>query len=83
MIKFLVFAALLVALFFLAKRALGGKRAMPRADAARLLGVAPDADAETIVEAHRRLITKVHPDTGGSSGLAQQINEARDVLLRD
>ena len=83
MMKFLLFLVLLAALFFLAKRAMAGKRAMPRADAARLLGIAPDADAETIVDAHRRLIAKVHPDTGGSSGLAQQINEARDVMLRD
>ncbi|CCW20197.1 hypothetical protein EBBID32_45710 [Sphingobium indicum BiD32] len=47
-----------------------------------LLGVAPDADAETIRAAHRRLIASVHPDKGGTEALAAQINAARDLLLR-
>lgn len=54
---------------------------MSRDQAARLLGVAPDAPAEEIVEAHKRLIAKVHPDAGGSADLAAQVNQARDVLL--
>lgn len=56
---------------------------MPRSEAARLLGVAPDAPPDAVNEAHRRLIARVHPDAGGSAELAAQINRARDTLLRN
>jgi hypothetical protein len=49
--------------------------------ACEILGVEASADENTIREAHHRLIHKNHPDMGGSSYLASQINEARDVLL--
>jgi hypothetical protein len=55
---------------------------MSRADAAELLGVAPDADRETILTAYRNLMTRNHPDAGGSAGLAARINAARDLLLK-
>ena len=62
------------------------RRAAPEpadvAEARALLGVAADADAETIRAAHRRLISAVHPDKGGSEALAAKINAARDLLLR-
>lgn len=50
-------------------------------EARALLGVGPDADAEAIRAAHRRLIAKIHPDAGGTQALAEKINEARAVLL--
>lgn len=50
-------------------------------DARALLGVPPDADAETIRAAHRRLIAQTHPDRGGTEALARQINLARDMAL--
>ena len=81
--KFLAFIALLVALYFLAKRAFLSGNAMGVAEAARLLEVPPDADPAIIVEAHKRLIAKVHPDAGGTSQLAAQVNRARDTLLRN
>jgi curved DNA-binding protein CbpA len=62
----------------------GSKKAPPsmtRDEAARLLGVAPDADAAAIGDAHKRLIARVHPDAGGSAELAARVNQARDVLL--
>lgn len=54
-----------------------------RAEAARLLDVPIDADAATVIAAHKRLISRVHPDTGGSAELASRVNQARDALLRD
>ncbi|MFM2099338.1 MAG: hypothetical protein RLZZ366_877 [Pseudomonadota bacterium] len=80
--KFLVFLALLGALYFLGKQALGQSKPMSAGEAAKLLGITTDADAEAVVVAHKRLIAKVHPDTGGSAALAAQVNQARDILLR-
>ena len=51
-------------------------------EAAKLLGVDVNADGETITEAHKRLIAKVHPDAGGSAELAARVNQARDTLLK-
>jgi DnaJ homolog subfamily C member 19 len=80
--KFILFVALLLVLYFLAKRAFTTASAMSTNEAAKLLDVAPDADPEAIVAAHKRLIAKVHPDAGGTAELAARINQARDVLLR-
>ncbi len=55
--------------------------AMSAAEAYRVLGLQPGASAHEIEDAHRRLIALVHPDKGGSSFLAAQVNRARDVLL--
>jgi DnaJ homolog subfamily C member 19 len=50
-------------------------------EARAVLGVAPDADADAIRAAHRRLLSSVHPDVGGSAELTRRVNAARDVLL--
>ena len=50
-------------------------------DARAVLGVGPEADAEAIRAAHRRLIAAVHPDRGGSADLTARVNQARDLLL--
>ena len=55
---------------------------MSREEAALILGVAVHAGAKDIQEAHRRLITKNHPDVGGTDYLAAKINQARDILLK-
>lgn len=60
-----------------------GGGTMTRDEAYRVLGLAPGADADAVRAAHRRLMTKIHPDIGGSAYLAAKINEARDVLLQD
>ena len=52
-------------------------------EARALLGVGPEADAEAIRAAHRRLIAKIHPDAGGTEALAEKINDARSLLLRN
>lgn len=58
-------------------------RAEEVAKARALLGIAEDADPQTIRAAHRRLIASVHPDRGGTEALAAQINAARDLLLAE
>jgi DnaJ homolog subfamily C member 19 len=52
------------------------------AEARATLGVPPNADADTIRAAHRRLVADVHPDRGGSAEQARQVNAARDTLLK-
>ncbi|MEM1019255.1 MAG: hypothetical protein ACFBZ9_10710 [Sphingomonadales bacterium] len=55
---------------------------MTPAQAAEVLGVMRNAAKQDILDAHRRLMKVAHPDQGGSSYLAQQINVAKDVLLK-
>ncbi len=58
-----------------------GPQAMGREEALLVLGLEEGAGKEEIVQAHRRLIQKLHPDRGGNDYLASQINRARDILL--
>jgi DnaJ-domain-containing protein 1 len=67
--------------FWLARR--NEAPAMPAEEARRLLEVPGDADSTAIRAAHRRLITRVHPDAGGSAELARKVNAARDTLLSE
>ena len=50
-------------------------------EARRILGVSADATDAEIQEAYTRLMRMAHPDAGGTSGLAAQLNAARDKLL--
>ena len=50
-------------------------------NAREVLGVHEDASEKDVINAHRRMIQHLHPDRGGSSFLAAQINEAKRVLL--
>lgn len=56
---------------------------MPVSEARALLGTSPDDSVEAIRAAHRRIIAKVHPDSGGTPELARRTNLARDVLLAE
>jgi hypothetical protein len=65
------------------QQARSGNERMSREEALRILGLESGADRRAIIEAHRRLIQKLHPDRGGSDFLAAQINQARKLLLNE
>ncbi len=56
--------------------------AMSLETARSTLGVGPGASASEIQAAYARLMRRVHPDHGGATGLATQLNLARDRLLK-
>ncbi len=82
--------AILVALRLMTRPAPVGPRRQParqemsREEALAILGLEQGhADTQSIIEAHRRLMQKVHPDKGGSAHLARQLNEAKRVPLQN
>ena len=54
---------------------------MNRHEALAVLGLGDDASEQDILQAHRSLIQKLHPDRGGNHYLAAKINEAKDFLI--
>ena len=54
---------------------------LTRQEALSILGLPPNASPADINKAHRQLMKRLHPDRGGSTHRASQINLARDALL--
>ena len=65
------------------RRALVSGSAMRPSEARELLDIHVGATAQEIRAAHRRMMTRGHPDAGGSAGLASRVNAARDTLIAE
>jgi hypothetical protein len=57
------------------------ERAQAEAQARALLGIDRAARREEVLDAHRRLLARVHPDRGGTNEQVHEANRARDLLL--
>ena len=68
---------------FIRSRIAHRPKKMPASEARALLGVGERASHQEIRDAHRRLIARVHPDSGGSTELATRVNAARDALVAE
>ena len=86
MVRFFPILGRLLAAFRQRRSSAGGAArpaagAMTRQEALSVLGLGAHATREEVIEAHRRLMSKNHPDKGGSTFIAQQLNEAKRVLI--
>lgn len=54
---------------------------LSRTEALAVLGLGEEASDEDVVQAHRKLMQKLHPDRGGNNYLAAKVNQAKDFLL--
>jgi len=56
---------------------------MSRDQALSILGLSRGAGPQEIKDAHRRLMRITHPDRGGTSEQAAQVNRAKDILTNN
>lgn len=59
----------------------GDRGGLSRQEAYAILGLDEGASEDEVIEAHRRLIQKLHPDRGGNDYLSAKINQAKTTLL--
>lgn len=55
---------------------------LSREEALAILGLSEPVDIAQIIQTHRQLIQKLHPDRGGSDWLASRLNAAKERLLQ-
>jgi len=70
-----------------ANQAQPSRSTMEIKEALSILGLEGDISsgaitANIVIDTHRKLIQKFHPDRGGNDYLAAKINQAKDVLLK-
>lgn len=82
MTKIIIAALIIGAIVLLFRKPSHKAPRIPEAEARDILGVTADADEQAIRAAHRRLVSAIHPDKGGSAELTRRVNAARDTLLR-
>ncbi|MEM7616985.1 MAG: hypothetical protein AAF195_01230 [Pseudomonadota bacterium] len=51
-------------------------------EALQILDLPDDWDKELLMQRYHKIISKNHPDTGGSEYLTKKINSAKDFLLK-
>lgn len=56
---------------------------MSEEEALQILGLKKPFAPEDVIDAHRKLMQKFHPDRGGNDYLAARINEAKEFLLKN
>ncbi|MGO1749766.1 MAG: molecular chaperone DnaJ [Marinobacter sp.] len=59
----------------------GSGSSLTDSEALDILGLEAGASRDEIIQAHRRVMQKIHPDHGGSNYLAARVNEAKEQLL--
>ena len=59
----------------------GASSDMSYAEALQVLGLEEGATREEIIEAHRVMMQRNHPDRGGSTWVSARINQAKKILL--
>lgn len=56
---------------------------MSISEASEILGVSQNATKSEVVDAHRSLMGRLHPDKGGNNYLAAKVNAAKKILLEN